>query len=189
MSNQDSQAKRAAPQDADRQPEAEAAEAVDELTALRQHVDELRAQADEWLDKYRRIGADFSNYRKRQERDREQQDLEVRKRVLERFLPIAEDFRRALQHMPTDPVEAQWAQGVALIASKIDTMLGDFQVQAMEALGQPFDPSYHQALLREASSEYPAGIVMEELEKGYMIGNQVLKPALVKVSAGLEGAE
>lgn len=183
MTNQD-EARLAAQQNTGPTPDAGSAAPEDELTALRRQVDELRAQSDEWLDKYRRTGADFSNYRKRQERDREQQELDLRKRVLGRFLPIAEDFRRALLHMPTDPTDLQWAQGVALIASKIEAVLAEFQVQPMVALGQPFDPAYHQAVLREPSSDYAAGVVMEELERGYMIGNQVLKPALVKVSAG-----
>ena len=155
----------------------------DELAALRKQLDEAHAQADDWLDKYQRAGADFANYRKRQERDREQQEFELRKRVLGRLLPIVEDFRRALANAPSDS-DAQWVQGVALIANKINAMLGEFQVQAMEAVGQPFDPAYHQALMREPSERYPAETVMEELEKGYLIGKQVLKPALVKVSAG-----
>jgi molecular chaperone GrpE len=156
----------------------------DALAALRKERDELRAQADDWLDKYRRSGAEFANYRKRQERDREQQELDLRKRILGRFLPIAEDFRRALAHMPSDAAESQWVQGVALIANKINSMLGEFQVQPMETLGKPFDPAYHQALMREPSSQYPAETVMEELEKGYLIGSQVLKAAMVKVSSG-----
>jgi len=161
----------------------------DELTALRKQLDEARAQADDWLDKYRRAGAEFANYRKRQDRDREQQELELRKRILGRFLPIAEDFRRALAHVPSNAADSQWVQGVALIGNKINTMLGEFQVQAMEAQGQPFDPVYHQALLHEANDKYPAGTVIEELEKGYLIGNQVLKAALVKVSSGPSVAE
>ncbi len=183
MTNQD-EARLDAQQDTGPTPDAGAAATDDELAALRQQVDELRAQADDWLDKYRRTGADFSNYRKRQERDHEQQELELRKRVLGRFLPITEDFRRALQHMPNNPTDSQWAQGVALIASKIEAVLADFAVQPMEALGKPFDPAFHQALMREPSADYPAGTVMEELERGYMIGNQVLRPALVKVSDG-----
>ncbi|NLG26813.1 MAG: nucleotide exchange factor GrpE [Chloroflexi bacterium] len=188
MTNSEEQARMAEEANAAETPGEGAPRAADELEELRKQLGELRAQADDWLDKYRRTGADFSNYRKRQERDREQQELELRKRVLGRLVPIAEDFRRALLHMPSDPTDVQWAQGVALIASKIDSLLGEFEVTPMDAVGKPFDPNYHQALMREPSSEHAAGIVTEELEKGYLIGNQVLKPALVKVSSGSEPA-
>lgn len=186
MTNSKEQARMAEQANGPETPAEGAPRAANEMEELRKQIDELRAQADDWLDKYRRTGADFSNYRKRQERDRELQELELRKRVLGRLLPIAEDFRRALQHMPSDPADVQWAQGVALIASKIDNLLGEFEVTSMDAVGKPFDPNYHQALMRETSTEHAAGIVTEELEKGYMIGNQVLKPALVKVSSGPE---
>jgi len=188
MTNQD-EARLAAQQNTGPTPDAGSAAPEDELTALRRQVDELRAQSDEWLDKYRRTGADFSNYRKRQERDREQQEMEMRKRVLARFLPIAEDLRRALMQVPSDAADTQWVQGVALIANKIDAMLNEYDVKAMDAQGKPFDPTCQHALTHEPSDQYPAGTVIEEVEKGYSIGNQVLKAALVRVSSGPAAAE
>lgn len=75
-------------------------------------------------------------------------------------------------------------EGVRLIDRKLRSVLEEFDVTPIEAMGKPFDPYYHSALLQDESDEYPEGVVMEELQRGYMLGDEVLRPTVVKVSKG-----
>ena len=159
-------------------------EKVSEIEALRREVEEWRAKSDELLDKYKRSLADFANYRKRQDRDREDQSLWIKADVLRQFLPVLEDFERALKNVPGEYAKAGWVEGITLIERKLNSVLAKFEVSPIEALGKPFDPAFHSALVTEASDEYPPGIVMEELQRGYCLADRVLRPAVVKVSNG-----
>ena len=156
----------------------------EELQKLREEVAHWQAKADEYLDKYRRSLAEFSNYRKRQEQVREQEKLRLRMDVLKQLLPIVDDFERALESVPEEFQGESWVEGVLLIERKLKGLLEQFEVVPIEAVGKPFDPTYHSALLQEESDEFPEGTVMEELRKGYLIADQVLRPTLVKVSRG-----
>jgi len=160
-----------------------------EVTDLTERVEELQAKADEWLDKYRRSVAEFSNYRKRQERERQQQAWRINADVMRRLLEPLDDLERALSNVPEDCMDSGWVQGVELIAQKIRNVLSEYNVEPIAAVGQPFDPLYHDALIQEPHDEYPEGIVVEELETGYLMDGQVLRPARVKVSSGPEGAD
>ncbi len=164
-------------------------ETPDETEKMRQEIDQLRAEADQWLDKYRRSVADFSNYRKRQDRAREQETSRITMSVLRRLLPIVDDFDRALKDGSSESAESCWKEGILLIRRKLRSLLQDYQVVPMEALGKPFDPKHHSALIRGESDEYPEGTVMEELQRGYLVAGQVLRPALVGVSTGPKTAD
>lgn len=155
-----------------------------EVESLRQQVEEWRAKADELLDKYKRSLADFANYRKRQDRDREEQTLQIRMEVLRQILPIVDDFERALKNVPQEYAQAGWVEGITLIERKLKSMLAKFDVSPIEALGKPFDPNFHSALVTEESDEYPPGTVMEELQRGYLLADRLLRPTIVKVSNG-----
>lgn len=155
-----------------------------EIRVLRCEVEEWQAKADEWLDKYRRSVAEFSNYRKRQQRDQEEHFLRTSMEVLRRLLPALDDFERAIENMPKTVADTEWAEGLALIWRKLGAILEEFQVVPIEALGKPFDPSFHSALMQVESDEYPSGTVMEELRRGYLIADRVLRATVVKVSAG-----
>jgi len=155
-----------------------------EVEALRREVDEWRNKADDLMDKYRLSLADFANYRKRQERDREQDALRTRMNILRQFLPVVDDLHRAIKNIPPEYAATDWVKGVSLIESKFQSILRSMGVKPIEAVGQPFDPNYHSALMQEESEQYPAGVVSDEFEKGYLIEDQVLRPTLVKVSNG-----
>ncbi|HHX43319.1 MAG TPA: nucleotide exchange factor GrpE [Chloroflexi bacterium] len=147
-------------------------------------VAQWRAKADEYLDKYRRSVADFANYRKRQDRERENETRRITMQVLRRLLPPLDDLDRALESIPPEHQENAWIEGIQLIDRKLRAILEDFGVTPIEALGKPFDPHYHSALLQEESDTYPEGTVMEELQRGYMLDNEVLRHTVVKVSKG-----
>ncbi|MFO7916798.1 MAG: nucleotide exchange factor GrpE [Anaerolineae bacterium] len=156
------------------------------LEGLQEKIKEYEAEIEELVDKYRRKAAAFSNYRKRQKRARELESIRLRTEVLGELLPIVDDFRRALQNVPEQAEDKEWVEGITLIQRKLEGLLDKYEVEPIEVLGKPFDPNYHSALLQAESDEYPKGTVMEEVEKGYVIGDRVLRPALVKVSLGSE---
>lgn len=147
-------------------------------------LEEWRGKADEWLDKYTRALAEFANYRKRVERERVQQNLRMRMDVLRQLLPVVDDFELALESVPREVSGASWVEGILLIERKLKAFLEESQVVPIEAVGQPFDPTLHSALMKEDSEEYPEGTVVAELRKGYLLADQVLRPTLVKVSNG-----
>ncbi|RMF44086.1 MAG: nucleotide exchange factor GrpE [Anaerolineae bacterium] len=157
--------------------------APDELSALRLQLDEAQAQAQEYLDGWQRARADFANYKRRVERDREQMQRDATARVVQRYLPIVDDLERALQNRPAEGEGAAWAEGIELIYRKLLAALEADGVLPMEAEGQPFDPNLHEAIMQEESDDHESGYIIEVLQKGYLIGERVLRPALVKVAA------
>jgi molecular chaperone GrpE len=157
---------------------------IDRVAELQSQAETLQAQVDEYLDKYRRSLAEFSNYRKRQERERQQQAWRIQADVIRAILPALDDFRLALEHVPAEHAESPWVQGIALIERKLLNVLAQFDVTPIEAQGQPFDPHFHDAMLQEPSDVYDEGVVMEEIRKGYLMNDQVLRPTVVKVSQG-----
>jgi len=153
--------------------------------AVRQ-IDEWREKADDYLDKYRRSVAEFANYRKRQERERAEQALRTSAEVVRKLLPAMDDFQRAIDNIPKELANTRWVEGILLIERKLGDILKGFQVVPIEALGKPFDPRFHSALMRCESDEHPPDTVVAELEKGYMIGDRVLRPTIVMVSTRAE---
>ncbi len=151
---------------------------------LQQELEKAQNEAAQWHDRYLRSAAELANYRKRVEREREQQFLRLKMDVLRQLLPIADDFHLALENVPPDHQEFAWVEGVALIANKIDSLLQQAGVEPIPAVGEPFDPVYHDALMQEESDDYPQGFVSGEIRKGYTLGGEVLRPTLVRVSSG-----
>ncbi len=163
-----------------------------ELTAeqtLSEQLEEQRAKADDYKDKYLRSLAEFDNYRKRIERDRERDTILYKMDVLRRLLPVVDDFDRALKHVSPELAENDWLQGIALVARNLHGLLESLGVVPMEVVGKPFDPNYHSALIQEPSDEHPVGTVMEEYQRGYLLADQVLRPATVIVSSGPKSRE
>ncbi|HUK32930.1 MAG TPA: nucleotide exchange factor GrpE [Vicinamibacterales bacterium] len=147
---------------------------TDQLTALRREADEMR---DRWL----RKTAEFDNYRKRIERERREQSDQAVTDVLEALLPVVDDFDRALT-IEAGPEADAYRKGVELIHAKLQDMLKKRGVRPIEALGADFDPNVHQAVMHEASPGHRDGEVIGELQKGYMLGDKLLRPAMVKVA-------
>jgi len=151
---------------------------------LGKELAEAQAQCAEYLDKYRRSAAAFDNYRKRQQRDQERQTQQLTASVVRDLLPVADDLERAVEHVPNDGLDQPWVQGVALIQQKLQKLLQSYGITEIEAKGMPFDPNFHESLFTEASDEHPEGTVLEVYERGYKLGDLVVRPAKVKVSSG-----
>jgi molecular chaperone GrpE len=154
----------------------------DELEGLRSKWEKAQAQADEYLDGWQRAQAEFSNYKKRQEVERAQMRARVAADVLRKILPVVDDFERALATMPDDLSQLTWCEGVVLIKAKLDAILDSEGIKPIETDGQTFDPIYHEAVTYEEAAGYKEGQIIGEVQRGYMLDDRVLRPALVRVA-------
>lgn len=144
---------------------------------------QARAQANEYLGQWRRTAADFANYRKRVEREREALSRFSSALLLRRLMPVLDDFERAMATLPQELRLFTWFEGIALIQRKLEMILESEGLKPIMAVGQPFDPTRHEAVLREETTAYPDGQVIAELQRGYELYGRVLRPSLVKVAA------
>ena len=172
---------------AEEQPAGLAAEtAGDELAGLRQELEDAQARQAEYLDGWQRARAELANARKRFQREQEQAYSSATAGVLLRLLPILDDFQRALDNIPEDASTASWLEGLRLIVHKFERLLEQEGVTVIVDAGFEFDPSLHQAVTHEPSDTVPAGHVIATLRTGYRLGDQVLRPSMVRVSSGPE---
>ncbi|MCS6772591.1 MAG: nucleotide exchange factor GrpE [Thermoflexales bacterium] len=170
---------------AEAQPTAQAtAQTVEsELEAVRKALDEARAQAAEYLDGWQRARAEFANYKKRQE----QQQAELRAfatlDLVRRLLPILDDFERAAKTLPQGIAHMTWIEGVMLIQRKLQLVLEAEGVKPIEVKpGDAFDPLYHEAVTHDEAEGFNSGQIIEELQRGYLLGERVIRPTLVRVA-------
>jgi molecular chaperone GrpE len=171
--------------------EGESAEAVDEVAAIREELEQVKAQEAEYLDGWQRARAELSNARKRFQRDQEQAYANAKADLLVRLLPVVDDFERAFETLPEDltladlaPASLNWLEGVQLVWRKFQLLLEQEGVAPIEAMGKAFDPFLHQAVTHEPSKVVPEGHVIAEMLRGYVVGDRVLRPSAVRVSSG-----
>jgi molecular chaperone GrpE len=143
-------------------------------------IKELQRERDALQDRLLRTAAEFDNYRKRIDRERRELSEYAASDVLLELLPIIDNFERALQ-APGSEGEG-FRKGVELIHKQMLDLLRKRGVTAVEALGADFDPNLHQAVIHEPSAGHRDGEVMEELQRGYKLGERLLRPAMVKVA-------
>ena len=160
-------------QDQEPQVQDDAGETVD--------VAALKAERDALQDRLLRTAAEFDNYRKRIDRERRDQSESAAFSLLSDVLPVVDNLERALQS-PSGPEAAGFRAGVELILRQMLDLLRKRGVTPIEALGADFDPRIHQAVSQETSDAHRDGEVMEELQRGYMLGDRLLRPAMVKVA-------
>lgn len=159
------------------------AEEPDEVTTLRQQLEEAQAQADEYLDDLRRERAAFQNYKRRQENERAELRQMATAGLLMQILPILDDLERALAAFPEDQADQPWAQGVDLIQRKLQTTLEGIGVVPVEAEpGQSFDPFVHEAVSYEENDDHQEGEIIDVVQNGYKLGERTLRPAMVRVA-------
>ena len=134
----------------------------------------------------RRWRASARSWSKRFKREQEQAYDNARADVLVRLLPILDDFQRALENVPEEASNDPWLEGIRLIERKFRHALEQEGVSAIADAGQEFDPFLHQAVTHEPSDSVPAGHIISALRTGYRMGEQVLRPSMVRVSSGPE---
>jgi len=167
----------------------EAAESTASVATLSQQIESLKAQLEERSIQYMRIGADFENYRKRNQKEKEDLEQQVKRNTITELLPIVDNFERARAHIkPQDDGEMTIHKSYQGVYKLLVDCLKRLGVSPMRPDGQPFDPNLHEAVLREPTDEHPEGTVLEELVRGYYLGDRVLRHAMVKVAAPKEDA-
>lgn len=174
-----------APKSAEEKPEEvreEAPEEVEELEALRQRLAEAESKVEEYLDQWRRAAADLANYRKRVEKEQAEFSKYANAVLITKLLPILDDFQRAFQTVPDSLRTLTWIDGIVLIERKMQAILEQEGLTPIEAVGKPFDPLIHEAVIFEETADHEDGQVIAELQKGYKLHDRVLRPTLVKVA-------
>ena len=150
-----------------------------DVAELMKRLEEAEAQATEHRSDLQRERAEFVNYKNHIVRDQETSRANMKGDILQKVLPVLDDLERALQNRPADEA---WASGIELIARKFQSVLESEGVKRIEAEGQPFDPNFHEAISHEPNEDVPSEHVIAIVRNGYVIGERVIRPALVRVA-------
>lgn len=158
-----------------------------ELRRVQGAMEKLSEERQELLDRVARRQADFENYRKRVERERQESYNRVVAEVVGKFLPVVDNLQRALDAEATvEAAESEefrhFLHGVGLIRKQLSGVLEGLGVQTIETVGRPFDPHVHEAIATEESGEFEPDTVIEEVARGYRLGDKLLRAAMVKVA-------
>ena len=181
MADQSRRTKSAETTDVDRmEDEGAAAQTTDAAPALADEIVELRKERDGLHDRLLRQAAEFDNYRKRVERDRKDLAQMAAIDFVADLLPVIDDFERALQ--ADAPGAESYRQGLEIIHRALMDMLRKRGVTPIDAVGTPFDPQIHQAVVYEDAPDREDGEVMEQFTRGYKLGDRLVRPAMVKVA-------
>ena len=155
---------------------------IEDVESLKQALAEAQQKAEEYLANWQRTQADFINYKRRTEQERQDFSRFANANLSLSLLPVLDDLERALSSTPqTKSAKHSWVEGVRLVDRKFRTTLEAQGVTPIKALGEPFDPNFHEAVRQDKGKE---GIVIEEIQKGYMIHDKLLRPAKVVVGDG-----
>lgn len=162
----------------DEQTEALASDQEESLTV---QLERAEARAEEYLDSLQRERASFQNYKKRVERERVDQSRVIAGNLLLKLLPVLDDFYRATEAVPEEKHD-DWYQGTLMIQRKLERLLEEEGVTEIKALGEPFDPNFHEAVGMDETTDAESGTVTTVLQRGYKLGDRVLRPAMVRVA-------
>jgi molecular chaperone GrpE len=156
--------------------------AQNEIIELEEKIKSLEQQAEEYKDKLLRKAAEFENYKRRSENDQLNLINYSGENLIIKLLPVIDDFERSLQHMGKAKDVDSIKDGIKLVYDKFLKILEDQGVKKIEAKGQPFDVNYHEALMQRKDDSVPAHTVLDELEKGYLYKDRVIRHTKVVVS-------
>jgi len=150
-----------------------------ERDALKRQLEDAEAKLAESVEGWQRSVADFQNYKKRVERDNELMYASMKSDIIKKVLPALDDLERAMQNRPADDA---WANGIELITRKLQNILDVEGVKRIEAEGAEFNPIFHEAISHEPSDIVESGHVIAVAQNGYLLGERVIRPALVRVA-------
>ena len=154
-----------------------------ELEALKKSLTDANAKSTEYLDGWQRARAEFANYKKRQESDFANLRAMSTSGLIAKLLPVLDDFERASRTLAPSLRDMTWIEGVLLIHRKLQLILESEGIKAIEVKpNDPFDPSIHEAVSQDEAEGVESGHVIDELQKGYRLGDRVIRPALVRVA-------
>jgi molecular chaperone GrpE len=165
----------------------------DPLVRAEAELKEARTESAEWQDRFLRKAAEFENFRKRTDKEKADSAIRVKSSLLQEFLPIVDAFERALESMDQGKGALneldQYYEGVELLYKQLLDTLGRVGVVPIESEGQPFDPHLHEALSRKESPDYEEDTVIQELRRGYLFKERLLRPAQVIVAFNPEAKD
>ncbi len=153
-----------------------------DVQILQDELARAQAQAQEYLDGWQRSRAEFANYKRRMDKEQVQAYQNAAGSILKRFLMVLDDMERALKARPAKGEGAKWADGVELIYRKLQQLLESEGVTVMNAEHEMFDPNLHEAVVSEDNPDFESGQIIEVLQQGYLQGEKVLRPAVVRVA-------
>jgi molecular chaperone GrpE len=158
-----------------------------ELAGLVSINESLKAQMEDVSGQYRRLAADFDNFRKRTQKEKEDLELQIKCSTLKKLLPVVDNFERARSQIKpqTDEEMAIHKSYQGVYKQMVET-LKQLGVSPMRPEGELFDPNLHEAVMREPTADHPEDTVIEEMMRGYLLGDRVLRHAMVKVAAAAE---
>jgi len=159
---------------------------VEDIEVLKQTLAEEKEKAEGYLANWQRAQADFINYKRRSEQEREEISQFANATLMFSLLPILDDLERAFTAIPPHLARLSWVDGIRLIERKLRANLEAQGLSQIKALGEPFDPNLHEAAMHGKGKE---GIVIDELQKGYKLHDRVIRPAMVVVGDGEEEEE
>ncbi len=155
----------------------------EQADAVIARIAELEKLVDEHQQRTLRTQADFDNFRKRTQKEKEELASYASMKLVTQLLPVIDNFERAISASKESGDFESFSKGVDMIFRQFGQLLEQEGVKPIEAVGQPFNPEVHQAVMQVESDEHEEGIVVEELQKGYVMKEKVLRPAMVKVSS------
>lgn len=154
-----------------------------EIAALVEKLNGEKEQCDAYKSQYTRIAADFDNFRRRTQKEKEELEQQAKRNTILQLLPVVDNFERArTQIKPNNDGEMAIHKSYQGVYKDLVDSLKRLGVAAMKPEGKPFDPNYHEAMLREPTTEYPEDTVIEQLVRGYLLNDLVLRHAMVKVA-------
>ena len=162
--------------------EAEVVASEDETTVLQEQLAQALEEAKVHQEQYLRTLADMENLRKRTQRDKEDLAKYANENILREILPVIDNLERAVEHAEQAESDEGLFEGVQMTLTQFGQLLGKFGVEPVEAIGQPFDPAYHQAMGQMESEDYPVNTVVQQMQKGYQLNKRLLRPAFVMLA-------
>lgn len=153
-----------------------------EIESLTAQLEDAQKETAANLDGWQRERAEFSNYKKRVERDQSLLRQDITGAIIKKYLVILDDLELALKDCPKDPAGEAWASGIALITKKLYTILESEGIERICENKVPFDPNIHEAISHEENEAFESGEVIEVFRQGYKLGDRTLRPAMVRVA-------
>lgn len=163
-----------------------AAAPVEDVVQLQEQLEAALQQAEEAEAGWQRTRADFTNFKRRTETAQAESAGRANDALLLKVVGLVDDFDLAIEHVPEEARGTAWLEGIGAIDRKLRQLLESQGVKPMEAEGQPFDPREHQAISYEDTDAAPDGVVLRELQRGYYIGDRILRPAFVAVASNAQ---
>jgi molecular chaperone GrpE len=158
-------------------------ESSEEITVLKKEITEYKTRAENNLAGWQRAQADFINFKRRSDQEKEDTVKFGNAMLILKILPVLDDFERAIGSLPDDHKKNTWSEGIRLIEKKLRTILESQGLSPIQAVGELFDPRLHEAVRQDKGKE---GIIVEEMERGYKFQDRVIRPSKVVVGTGEE---